>query len=200
MQTGFFPHRSPDENDQTDPPRQPWYQPPQDELPALYAISELIASTDRVAIALVGARAYSDGVEFIIERRLRRGDIPFAQWQQVHTEFVGHWPGTSWDDQLQWGLVLSDGQRLHLDPLNFPLAETPTGHVLSRTGGSGGGGSTHYSVSDGLWLWPLPTEGPIELVMQWPAYNIPETHIALDSTPIRQLATRTRPLWHTGLD
>jgi hypothetical protein len=35
------------------------------------------------------------------------------------------------------------------------------------------------------------------MVAQWPALGIPESHIVLDSAPLRELASRARPVWDT---
>jgi hypothetical protein len=47
-------------------------------------------------------------------------------------------------------------------------------------------------------LAALPPEGPIELVIQWPALGIEETRIVLDGTAILDLADRARPFWPEG--
>ena len=49
--------------------------------------------------------------------------------------------------------------------------------------------------SESLWLWPLPTEGRLSFVCEWPALDIPLTRADLDSAPIRDAAARSQRLW-----
>ncbi|MFB2599018.1 hypothetical protein ACEXQE_14600 [Herbiconiux sp. P17] len=153
-------------------------------------------STESVVIALVGAHVYSDGVELLIDRRLRRGRMPAAEWSRVQAEFTGHWAPSPSADRLRWGIALGDGQQVVLDGMRNGLdGDAPAGHSLMLTGGGGGGDTSFYRMADGLWLWPLPPEGPLEIVLQWPALGIPESRVLLNATAIRALAPAARPLW-----
>jgi hypothetical protein len=177
-------------------PRTPWLIPPADEVPRLYPVAELLASTDHVAIALIGAHVYSDGVELQIERRLRRRDLPRQEWMQLSGVFMEHWHGKS-ADRLRYGLALSTGERVIEGPRFFAADRTtpPAGSSLVRTGGGGGGGGHEFAAHDGLWLWPIPPAGPIELVVQWPAMDIAQTHTFLDATTFAELAGDARRFW-----
>ncbi len=198
----FFP---PDpEVPETDEPEHSmprWWGPPDDELPVLLPVGEILAATEHVSIALIGAFVHREGVELRIERRLRRRDLPLRAWNDLAGRFAEHGMfGTPEDPttRLRFGVVLGDGEQV-LDGSPFvPGADPstpPDGHSLMRTGGGGGGGGRSYSGSDGLWLWPLPPDGPMELVMQWPALGIDETRAVLDGSSIRELAQRAAPLW-----
>lgn len=192
---------------EVDPPESaqpPWWGPPEDGLPALLAVSEALAVTEHVAIALIGAFVHREGVELRIERRLRRLALSRREWNDLAGRFVEHGPFGEQDDpaeRLRYGVVLGDGERV-LDGRPFDMggpgadpSVPPDGHSLMRTGGSGGGGERSYSSSDGLWLWPLPPDGAIELVMQWRALGIGESRVVLDGTAIRALTQRAAPLW-----
>jgi len=63
------------------------------------------------------------------------------------------------------------------------------------TGGGGTGGGESSTMHDGLWLWPLPPEGPLELVLQWPAFGIGESRVIVDGGQLRALAASVKPLW-----
>jgi hypothetical protein len=71
----------------------------------------------------------------------------------------------------------------------------PDGYVLSRREQGGGGGMHTYSSADHLWLWPLPPDGEIEIVMQWPAFGIGETRVIIDAGTVSELSARARPFW-----
>lgn len=188
------------EQHETTQPR--WWSAPDDELPALYPVSEVLATTAHVAIALVGVAVHSDGIAFHVERRLRRNDLPAREWNELCATFMEHhpWGGQSHPaDRLRFGVVFGDGERAIAD--HFPgfgggdRSVAPEGYVLSRRGGGGGGGGSTYSGTDTLWLWPTPAPGPIELVMQWPAFGIGETRVVLDGTEMIALASHARPFW-----
>jgi hypothetical protein len=198
---GFFPpDPDPMEPDDVRQPRVPWWTAPADEIPVLHPVSQTIAVTPHVAIALIGTHVYSDGVEFRVERRLRRGDLRYREWQELNNVFIayGH-DGVPNNGRLRYGVRLSDGERV-VDGSAFLRGNDPSTppevHVLTR-GGGGGSGDTHaYSASDELWLWPLPPAGPLEVVVQWPAMDIPETSVSLDATPFAGLAQHAAaPLW-----
>lgn len=183
------------------PEQPPWWGPPEDDLPVLLPASEVLAVTEHVAIVLVGAFVHREGVELRVERRLRRLGLSHRDWQDLAARFAEHGPlgeASEPAERLRYGVVLGEGERV-LDGSPFvPGGDPwvrPTGHSLARTGGSGGGSEHRYSFSDGLWLWPLPPDGPIELVLQWPALGVAETRAVLDGSSIRGLAARSTALW-----
>ncbi|WP_243231834.1 hypothetical protein [Microbacterium sp. CIAB417] len=199
----FFPPDpempEPDDEGESSTPR--WWGAPEDELPALAPISELLASTEHVAIALIGVAVYREGVEFRLERRLRRRGLTSREWQELCGTFMEHhsWGGPpDTDSRLKVGLVLGDGEKVLENLPHFggddPTAE-PQGHVLTRRSGGGGGGSGFYAGSDSLWLWPSPPAGPIEFVLQWTALGIPEQRTILDGAELASAAERSQPFW-----
>ncbi|MGC0370329.1 hypothetical protein RKD05_002581 [Microbacterium sp. SLBN-111] len=196
----FFPPDRPANDEPMDdrvPERVPAFEPPSDELAVPIATSTILGRGDDVVIVLAGARVHSDGVEFLVDRYLRRGGRDARQWHLIQMDFAGHWgmslPGP---DRLRFGLALGNGERLFIDD-RFAGSESdePGGHTLRMTGHGGSGGEDRYTLHDGLWLWPLPPDGPLELVVQWPAFGIPETRAVLDGTELRSLAGGVRPIW-----
>ncbi len=205
MTHGFFPDDPPGEGE--DPfaqshERVPSFEPPRDEVPALFAAPEVIARGDDLVIAILGARVHSDGVEILIERHLRRGSRDAREWQLAQMDFTGHLGGGDRSpDRLRWGLVLGNGERLFLDdrfappsPVD-PATDDVVRHSVRMTGGGGSGGGETYTMHDGLWLHPLPPDGPLELVVQWPAFGVPESRVILDGGAVSALAASARPLW-----
>lgn len=194
----FFPPDLPEAqtNRVADDPA-PWWKPSDEELPALFPIGETIAQSDTAALILSSARVYSNGVEFVIDRRLRRYGISNREWQQMQWQIHGH-AGIRDPDRLRYGLVLGDGQQLILDQPSGMFVERPEKHSLALSGGNGGGSEDFYRFDDGMWLWPLPPEGPLEVVAQWPAFGVPESHVVLDSAPLLELASQARTVWDQG--
>jgi hypothetical protein len=196
----FFPADPPSDDELAfapEPERTPWLEPPADELPASFAVSEVIGRGDDVVVALASARVFSDGVELLIERHLRRGSRDHRQWRAAQTEFSGHGSGgASGDDRLRWGMALDDGKRIFEDrSFGAPVTDPSDGHTLRVIRGGGGGGSSKYLMRESLWLWPLPPEGPLELVVQWPAFGIGESRVIVDGGQLRALAAAVKPLW-----
>lgn len=204
----FFPPDpdlpEPEDSDWSQPP---WAAPPEDELPAVLPASEILATTDHVAIALIGVHVHRDGIELRLERRLRRNGLPIREWHELCATFMEHWPMGGLQDpqgRLRFGLVLGDGERVVAD--DWPHQgiggppEGSTRHRLTRRGGGGGGSGSTYSATDGLWLWPAPPGGVIELVMQWPTLGIDERRTILDATAMLELAPRATPFWPADTD
>jgi hypothetical protein len=191
----FFPPDPPE--DETEPDEQaaaPWWKPSAHELPALLPINETIASTATVVLTLTLARVYSNGVEFVVDRRARRGDRSRREWQELETHIHGHFSFRH-PERLRYGMVLGDGEQLFADVPHAMFGVASEGHSLMQTGGGGEGGGGFYRYEDDLWLWPLPPEGPVELVVEWPALDVPESHVVLDGSPLRDLAADVRRVW-----
>jgi hypothetical protein len=204
----FFPPDpempEPEEGDWTPPP---WAGPPEDELPAVVPVSEILATTEHVAIALIGVHVHREGIELRLERRLRRNGLSTREWHELCAVFMEHWPTAGMQDpqdRLRFGVVLGDGERVLADEWPHPgmgdPSEDPSRHRLTRRGGGGGGSGSTYSSTDGLWLWPAPPAGAIELVMQWPALGIDERRTILDANAMLELVPSAKPFWPAGSD
>ena len=191
----FFPPDPPADDDSVfEPPQDPRWSPPQSELPRLFPISETLAVTDGAAIIVTCARVFRNGVEFVIERRMRRGSLTPREWQVAQWGLHGMY-GPADPDRLRYGVALGNGEHVLLE--HPPLGEDPaeSRHTLAMTGGGGGGSGDYVRFEDGLWLCPLPPAGPLEIVAQWPAQGMDESRVVLDSAPLLDLATSVRSLW-----
>jgi hypothetical protein len=93
---------------------------------------------------------------------------------------------------LRFGIAFSDGRKA--TTLNAPQwgrdSEGP-GPNLHITGG-GGGGSTWTCE---MWVTPLPPDGPVAFVCEWPAFGIGETRRSIPGARIRRAAERARPVF-----
>jgi hypothetical protein len=47
----------------------------------------------------------------------------------------------------------------------------------------------------GYWVWPLPPEGSLAFVCEWPIADIPETRTEIDSALLRDAAADAAILW-----
>ncbi|MGB3375888.1 MAG: hypothetical protein WBA87_12230 [Microbacterium sp.] len=205
--TFFPPDAEIPEPEETESSQPSWWQAPEDELPALLDVSQILAATDHVAVALVGIAVHSEGIQFRVERRLRRNGLPLRDWNELCNAFMEHMSYAGSLDspgRLRFGVVLADGEKVLTDAFPFSRGGDstvePEGHTLSRREQGGGGGGTTFSSADHLWIWPMPPAGPIELVMQWPAMGIDETRLVIDASTLPELAARARPYWPHRLE
>jgi hypothetical protein len=175
-----------------EPPRrhhQPW-EPPEAEFPGIVPVdSLLLGRTDRVAVAITGLAAVSNGLEIFVTARMRpagRGD-PANRGPDAPRDFreARH--------SFRLGMQFSDGTKVLGDQgRHGPPPETePTGPILHQYMG---GGSPHTHVSR-WWAWPLPPKGPLDFVSEWPAFGIGETRAELDAQLILDAADRSIRLW-----
>ncbi|MEH0108497.1 hypothetical protein V6N00_02050 [Tersicoccus sp. MR15.9] len=198
---GFFPPDEVIDDGQRPDPQQPaWWGPPDDEIPMTWASPAMLGVTDHVAVALIGAEVFSDGVILRIERRLRRLTMPRQTWSRHREVFLGH-DAEDAPGRLRYGLVLDDGRNVFDSGPAAGSADpflTPSSSVLTRQGGGGSGDDRSFSTTDRLWLWPLPPAGPLDLVFQWPDLGLDESHTALDGSAIVALSSRAVALWPHG--
>lgn len=198
----FFPERGQRPVDSRDPQRSRaprWSGPPEDELPRALPDTDVLATTDNLALLLAGVRAYSDGALFLLEWRLRRLDEDDAAWASLVRRVGGpRLPGEQTLGSLRLGVELADGERLVADGDAWWLPAELSGpdrHVLGMANWGGGGGEETQVFSGELWLWPLPPDGPLTLAWEWPAFGVAEGTRQLSGDRIRAAAVDARPIW-----
>jgi hypothetical protein len=168
----------------------PWMGPPDNVVGAGVPLRLVLARTEDVAVAIVGATAFPTGVLFDLAVRLRE---PREHPDFFHP-FLLHARGGDVDELFRFGIQLADGSKATFeDHPPFDEQERSEPALVPR-GGGGGGRSWDWDV----WLWPLPPPGPLAFVVQWPAQQIPETRHEIDAAPIREAAERAELLWPDG--
>ena len=58
-----------------------------------------------------------------------------------------------------------------------------------------GGGGGDLSVDQAYWVAPLPPEGPVAVLLRWPAFGMAESRTVLDGAAIRAAGSSSRILW-----
>jgi hypothetical protein len=185
-----------------EPPPQPplpelpeWVGPPVNVLGSVVALGLIAARSKDAAVWLESATAYPTGVEFRIDVRWR-AEVHSLVMRAATRQL---WAGEELPAELfRAGFALADGSKATwLGPSGGAVAtatrpdERPKGPVLLA--GAGGGGSRRWSQD--LWLWPLPPEGRLQFVCEWPALEIDLTRAELNSKRIREAADRSQTLW-----
>lgn len=165
---------------------------PDNEISAVVPLQVLLARNNDLALALVGIRAFTVGLQFDLAVRLRtrpRG----RNAQQLHQLIGVHSddPDTA-GQRLLLGLEFADGRRvanIAYSPLQW--GETSDAPTLMATGG-GGGDLTYDQI---FWLHPLPPPGPLLFVCRWPAFDLPETQTVIDGDLVARAAAQAVILW-----
>jgi hypothetical protein len=168
----------------------PWLAPPANVLGSAVPLQLMLARTESVVVAVLGATAYPTGVELTVSVR-RRGkgrtaleEPPFG----LHRPLRGQIP----DEVLRFGVQFADGRKAtSLGAFRRPPEEAPAHPVLTPHGGGGGGGQWNFS----FWLYPLPPAGPLAFVCEWPSEGIELTRHEIDAELIRESAGRAKVLW-----
>jgi hypothetical protein len=172
--------------------RQPWWHAPRNELGVSTGLRLLLARTADVAVALVDAVAYRDGVSLALVAMQRVAGDPQSLDHPFGHFMRGHGTGELPPELLRFGVEFGDGRKATTLGGSGMLVEgMPEGPVLSQ--GSGGGSPDYWEQS--FWLWPLPPPGSLSFVVEWPAFGIELTRHEIDAQPILDAAGGSEPLW-----
>ena len=170
---------------------------PENEFPAGAGVTVLLGRTDDAAVGITQVEAFSTGFRFTLAVRLRRtlpeharGGLFMLISSHVH-------PGVQipQEERLLLGLEYHDGRRASTlqDMRRFHSDAAPDDEQLVLV--QQGGGGDDRSVDQSYWVSPLPPEGPVTVVLAWPAFGMPESRAVLDSAAIRAAAERSQLLW-----
>jgi hypothetical protein len=170
----------------------------------------ILGLTDRVAVAVVGATAYTTGVSLTVSVR-RRESLAANDFEDVDEFYddpfeppFGH-PGRRRrrvrelaPEILRFGLQFSDGRKATTTGELFPWVDLddtdegePTGPVLMS--GGGGGGNREWEAE--FWLWPVPPPGPLAFVIEWPSEKIELTKREVDAALFIEASRSSEELW-----
>lgn len=138
---------------------------------------------------------YPAGMEFTLSLWLPPGtdewfDRPWELHDRHRRRRGGSVPPP--DDLLRFGILYPDGSKWTNLSWAFPgPEEEPVGPVVIGRGGSGGGDSWEMDY----WLWPLPGDGPLTFVAEWPALGIEESAASVDGGALDQAAAEAEVVW-----
>lgn len=156
---------------------------PENEVPGAVAFSGAVARTDHVAVAIVGLFAYSTGLAFILETRLRRSPRRGEEY----------WRGPFRGDGPLFGVEFSDGRRAStLDHGRFPRFDTPEQTPLLIQGGGGGGGRSYRHE---YWLSPFPPPGDLVCVVAWPTLDLGDQRVTIAGAALAAARAEVLELW-----
>jgi hypothetical protein len=178
-----------------------WWQAPGNELGAPVPLRLVLARTDSVAVALVGAVAYTVGTAFTLAVRSQRHDESLLDepWEMPfgHHHMHRRPGGDIAPEVLRFGVQFSDGGKATTLSGAMPFArpgeeeEEPAGPVLTPGGGGGGPGQWDSE----FWLWPLPPPGALTFAVEWPKQQIELTTQEVDAELILEASKKSEVLW-----
>ena len=195
----------------------PWAGPPQRVLGQVVQMSAIV-SNDVAAMVLAQAVAYPAGVMLPVQLLARRRGHTDADWGRI-TGLTPREAAEGGDTEggdtaarvpasegrprfsvLGEGFEVvesraeTDGRDRDQDQKPADTEEQPSGPVL--TGALAGGGGTYgdqeFREDYELWLWPLPSQIPLLLRVDWPDVGLFAT-IGLDGAAIGRAAVKARP-------
>jgi hypothetical protein len=185
-----------------EPPRWPWAGAPRGEIGRAVALNLMLGRSDKAAVWISAATVYTDGFEFDLQIRTTRLDEEVFDPFSIYPHHLRRWSPEEGLDPglLRFGIEFSDGGKATNLPGGMPFREEPDappdGPILSGGGGGGGGGDAGgWRWNHGFWVWPLPPEGPLAFVCEWPLPDISETRSEIDSAPLREAAAEAVALW-----
>ncbi|SDG76874.1 hypothetical protein SAMN05216377_11521 [Pseudonocardia oroxyli] len=175
-----------------------WAQPPELVIPGILPERMRLAETEAGTITLVELRAFPQGCWWEIVATVRASD-DWATARRAWNVLFGTDSRRTADgglppELLRFGLQYSDGSSAStLTRVPVVVDETlppPTPPVLYVRPTSAG--PSHdpdwLRISIGLWQWPLPPDGPFELVFEYPLISVAETRFEFSGTRIREAA------------
>jgi hypothetical protein len=176
--------------------------PPEDELGTVVPLGLVIANSERGAVALSHATAYTTGVSFDFVARARG----LTRNQANHVFHEQHtFEGEDLPDALlRIGFEFADGVRvsnlggMHARRQAMNLEAEPEEPLLLPY--AGGGGSTtngRVTMKPGYWLWPLPKPGRLRVFCEWPLVDISLTTAEIDGSLLASAARSSKDLWTT---
>lgn len=182
------------------PRRPPWRPPgpPDNEVPHSVPVHTLLGRGPDAVMFLTGAQGYSTGVAFSVAVRLRRRFDDYRG--NIHMELIGGLPrGASHDpdSRLMMGVEFSDGRRASMRSALDPSqrADTSGDSAVVSLLAMPAGSVSELSLDSRLWMRPLPTPGPLLMVIRWQALGIEETVAELDGTALATAGASATILW-----
>ena len=164
----------------------PWTGPPSDHIvPALLPWAIPLGRSERTIVALRGIEVWPEAMT------LRLGVYSRDSLHEGRSgSLIDHRRIPDYN-ALLIGVLYPDGSRASSETISVPSASEPDQPVLRAQGGGG----TQFRLDHQVFVWPLPQDGPLTLVVQWLDRGIKETHTGVDGAAIRAAAHEAGELW-----
>jgi len=195
-----LPDRDVPDDDRVESPMPEWFGPPRDVLGGVVPLNEVVVRGEHVFIGLQSVIAFPTGLLIALWLGGRRLSLPKDRWAAVHDSFfpdIRRRRRPPDEKALRLGIEFPDGRRLGaLGRLGYnPFRDDPEPPVLIEQGGGAQGGPQGAVARTRLWLWPLPQDDELSLVLEWPELDVPLTYHRIDLEPARVAVATALPFW-----
>lgn len=200
-------------------PRQPmWAGPPDGIFGEAAPVRAVLVRSQALLVVVDHIICYPTGFEFSVAIRMRRPPAPDNPVMMRGGPLMGDnaWrAGRAADTRMRLGVAFADGRKAtnldalpHFGPGGAGISVSASAPGASESGTATtfddrqapilvprGGGGSGARWDHTYWVWGLPPEGPLGLVVEWPAEDVAETRVDIDGGAIRQAAGRAEVLW-----
>ncbi|WP_442874676.1 hypothetical protein [Amycolatopsis sp. NBC_00345] len=164
----------------------PWTGPPSDHIvPALLPWAMPLGRSARTIVALSGIEVWPEAMTLRLAVYSRDSLHDGRAGSLIDHRRIPDY------NALLIGVLYPDGSRASSETISVPSASEPDRPVLRAQGGGG----TQFHFDHQVFVWPLPRDGTLTLVVQWLDRGIKETHTALDGAAIHAAAHEAGELW-----
>jgi hypothetical protein len=190
----FFEPPPPPPEEPAEPVAHPWLGPPNNVLGVTIPIDAVLARSQKAIVTLGSLVAYPEGftLEYLI---LVRDPDAGEHLPELHRYAHRRSGGDELPDELfRFGIEFADGSRATTLDVRRAFTSSPDeirGPILAPRGG--GGSLDRWQGS--YWVWPLPPDGPLAFVCEWPVAGIPLTRYELEAGCVREASARAELLW-----
>jgi hypothetical protein len=153
-------------------------------VPAILPWSRPLGRSERTVVALRSINVWPEAITLQISVYALDNLIKDGRGLVDHS----HQPDRN---ALLIGVLFADGSRASSDTISMPSPTRPDHPVLRADSGSGS--SFHFRHN--VFVWPLPPEGPMNVVIQWLDRGITESFTELDGSAIRAVSVKAREIW-----
>jgi hypothetical protein len=166
-----------------------WDRPSEGTIPAVVAVNEIVAQNDLMGVALDYLEVYPNGFTISVVARVNPRKV--ADMMETLRAVGQHrWP--------QVGVRFSDGTTargtaaMGLTPdISKDEEGLPTEPIVRLVGGSSAPGGWRAWA----WVYPLPPDGPLEVLVAVEAAGLSEAAVTIDGAVVRSAAGRARVIW-----
>lgn len=154
-------------------------------MPETVAVNAILTQGEQAVVAVPHVEVYPNGL--VVNVAITTNPHEPMDLHQLRRQY-GPFP-------VRLGVRFADGREAGRRRMEGPLAASrgpeglPTAPVIFSRGGGGGSNGWRY----GFWVYPLPPEGPLEVIVGLPGGE--ELHVVLDGAAIQAAAERARVVW-----
>jgi hypothetical protein len=163
-----------------------WDRPSEGTIPAVLAVDALMFQNDVIAVAIDRLEVYPNG--FMINLLLRVDPRKVRDVIDLLRPMgANRWPRVE--------VRFADGRTAQPGAAVTGLAKNEHGVPLDPFMSTGSGGGAPGGWRAWAWVFPLPPDGPLEILVALEVAGMDESSITIDGTAIRAAGERAKVIW-----